>query len=88
MSTFRSGAMDNPSVNWISEITIDREECNGCKACMNACFVDVIRWDEAAKRPVVAYPEDCVWCLACEFACPKQIIEVVPVIPAPLRSSF
>jgi NAD-dependent dihydropyrimidine dehydrogenase PreA subunit len=55
---------------------------------MNACFVDVIRWDEAAKRPVVAYPEDCVWCLACECACPKQVIEVVPVIPAPLRSSF
>ena len=80
--------MDSPSMNWISAITIDREGCNGCKACMNACFVDVTRWDEAAKRPVVAYPEDCVWCLACECACPEQLIEVVPVIPAPLRSSF
>jgi len=55
---------------------------------MKACFVDVIRWDDKNKRPVVAYPEDCVWCLACECACPEQVIEVVPNIPAPLRSSY
>jgi len=55
---------------------------------MKACFVDVIRWDDTNKRPVVAYPEDCVWCLACECACPEQVIEVVPNIPAPLRSSY
>jgi NAD-dependent dihydropyrimidine dehydrogenase PreA subunit len=55
---------------------------------MNACFADVIRWDEKTKKPVVAYPEDCVWCLACECACPEQCIEVIPNIPAPLRSSY
>ena len=32
-------------------IKIDMEKCNGCKQCYRACFVDVIRWDEAAKRP-------------------------------------
>jgi NAD-dependent dihydropyrimidine dehydrogenase PreA subunit len=50
---------------------------------MKACFVDVIRWDEGQKTPIVAYPEDCVWCFACEIACPEQCIEVVPKMDAP-----
>jgi NAD-dependent dihydropyrimidine dehydrogenase PreA subunit len=74
--------------NWIKKIDIDLEKCKGCKTCVNACFADVLRWNEADKKPVVAYPEDCVWCLACEAACPAQCIEVVPNIPAPLRSSY
>ena len=73
---------------WVKEIKINFEICKGCKNCMNACFADVIRWNEADKKPVVAYTEDCVWCLACEAACPVQCIEVVPNIPAPLRSSY
>ena len=69
-------------------MTPARSRETGCKSCMKACFVDVIRWDDKAKKPVVAYLEDCVWCLACESVCPEQIIEVIPEIPAPLRSSF
>jgi NAD-dependent dihydropyrimidine dehydrogenase PreA subunit len=80
--------MENVSANWIKEIKIDFTGCKSCKACMNACFADVIRWDENKKKPVVAYPEDCVWCLACECACPEKIIEVIPEIPAPLQSSY
>ncbi len=75
-------------VNWVKEIRIDLDKCKSCKTCVNACFVDVLRWNEADKKPVVAYPEDCVWCLACEAACPTQCIEVIPNIPAPLRSSY
>lgn len=74
--------------NWVKEIRIDLEKCKGCKTCVNACFADVLRWNEADKKPVIAYPEDCVWCLACEAACPAQCIEVIPDIPAPLRSSY
>ena len=55
---------------------------------MNACFLDVIRWDEENNQLVIAYPEDCVCCLACELACPENCIDVVPNIPAPLRSSY
>ncbi len=73
---------------WVKEIRIDLANCKGCKSCMNACFADVIRWDEKSKKPVAAYPEDCVWCLACECACPEQAIEVIPNIPAPLKSSY
>jgi NAD-dependent dihydropyrimidine dehydrogenase PreA subunit len=68
-------------------ITIDRENCTACQTCMGACFLDVLRWDEQADRPVVAYPEDCVWCYACELACPAQCIDVKPAetrrIPSP-----
>jgi NAD-dependent dihydropyrimidine dehydrogenase PreA subunit len=80
--------MESKVKNWVKEIKIDYSRCKACKSCVNACFVDVIRWDEKKKQPVVAYPEDCVWCLACECACPEQCIEVIPVIPAPLKSSY
>ncbi|MBN1161611.1 MAG: ferredoxin family protein [Dehalococcoidales bacterium] len=73
---------------WVKGIKIDYDNCQGCKTCMKACFADVIRWDDTDDKPIVAYPEDCVWCLACEAACPVQCIEVIPNIPAPLRSSF
>jgi NAD-dependent dihydropyrimidine dehydrogenase PreA subunit len=76
------------SKTWVNKIEIDMDACKGCKTCMNACFADVIRWNDADNKPVVAYPEDCVWCLACEVACPTQCIEVIPNIPAPLRSSY
>jgi NAD-dependent dihydropyrimidine dehydrogenase PreA subunit len=74
--------------NWVKKIDIDLDKCKSCQTCVNACFADVLRWNEADKKPIVAYPEDCVWCLACEAACPAQCIEVVPNIPAPLRSSY
>jgi NAD-dependent dihydropyrimidine dehydrogenase PreA subunit len=80
--------METETMNWVKEIKIDLSTCKGCKSCMNACFADVIRWDEKNKKPVAAYTEDCVWCLACECACPEQCIEVIPNIPAPLRSSY
>ena len=80
--------MESMPKSWVKEIKIDYSSCTGCKACMNACFVDVIRWNDETEQPVVAYPEDCVWCLACEMACPEQCIEVIPNIPAPLRSSY
>ncbi len=80
--------METKPKNWVKEIKIDFNQCTSCKSCMNACFVDVIRWNEESENPVVAYPEDCVWCLACEVACPAQCIEVIPNIPAPLRSSY
>jgi NAD-dependent dihydropyrimidine dehydrogenase PreA subunit len=60
----------------MNTIKIDMERCKGCKTCYKACFVDVIRWDKKAKRPIVAYPEDCVHCTYCEVSCPENCIDV------------
>jgi NAD-dependent dihydropyrimidine dehydrogenase PreA subunit len=80
--------MEAVTKNWVKGIKIDRDCCNGCKTCVNSCFVDAIRWDEKEEKPIAAYPEDCVWCLACEINCPVQCIEVIPIIPAPLKVSY
>jgi NAD-dependent dihydropyrimidine dehydrogenase PreA subunit len=58
-------------------IKVDSEKCTGCKTCYKACWIDVIRWDESAKRPVIAYPEDCVECNFCEISCPVDALTVV-----------
>ena len=70
------------------KIEIDLDLCNKCKLCADVCFVDVIRWDADQERPVVAYPEDCVWCLSCEQACPAEAIEIAPTIPIRLPSPY
>ena len=71
-----------------AKIEIDRDMCNSCRTCVDACFVDVFRWDDKETRPIVAYPEDCTWCLACEMACPVKCIEVIPTIPVRLPSPY
>ena len=61
----------------VNSIRVDFDRCDGCKICYKACFVDVFRWDEAGKRPAVAYPEDCVQCNLCELSCPTDAIRVL-----------
>jgi NAD-dependent dihydropyrimidine dehydrogenase PreA subunit len=61
-----------------ANVKIDLDLCNRCKTCVDACFMDVIRWDDKEEQPIVAYPEDCVLCLGCEEACPAQCIDVSP----------
>ena len=70
------------------KIEIDNDRCTRCKTCVHACFVDVFRWDDNAEKPIAAYPEDCVWCYACEMACPVKCIEVKPVEPRRIPSPY
>jgi NAD-dependent dihydropyrimidine dehydrogenase PreA subunit len=69
-------------------IKIDMDMCNSCKTCVDSCWIDVFRWDDKEDKPIAAYPEDCVWCFACELACPVKCIEVMPEltrrVPDPL----
>lgn len=62
----------------MTEIKIKLDDCIGCKICFQACFADVIRWDEEKKQPVVKYPEECAVCTWCEIRCPKHCIDVIP----------
>ena len=61
----------------MNSVIIDFDACTGCKTCYQACFADVIRWDADAKRPIVAYPEDCVRCNVCELNCQEECLSVI-----------
>ncbi|MFH1834136.1 MAG: 4Fe-4S binding protein [bacterium] len=47
----------------MNDIVVNRELCNGCKLCFKACFIDIIKWDEAAKEPLTfcACTSGCGW---------------------------
>ena len=62
----------------MNTVVVDLDACTGCKTCYLACFADVIRWDAEAKRPIVAYEEDCVRCNVCEINCKDEAIRIVP----------
>lgn len=60
------------------KIEFSPEKCVGCKQCYKACFVDVIRWDEEAKKPIFKYVEDCEHCFYCQSVCKRDAIKVIP----------
>ena len=55
---------------------IDPKLCNGCGKCYDECPMDVFGWDEAARRPTVAHPGECRFCLICEMNCPEIALDV------------
>ena len=64
------------------------DRCTGCKACYKACWLDVIRWNDATGRPFSAYPEDCVDCNYCETCCPTGSIHVNIDYKKPMPRSY
>ncbi len=54
----------------MNKIIVNNELCTGCRSCFKSCFIDVIHWNEEERRPVIAYPEECVQCMFCEINCP------------------
>jgi len=67
--------------------SLDQELCNGCEICLGVCPEDVFRMAEN-KKAYIKYPDDCVACFVCEFACPTNCIFVTKErayeLPSPL----
>ncbi|WP_316902847.1 4Fe-4S binding protein [Ralstonia mannitolilytica] len=58
-------------------VTVDRESCTLCMACVGACPSQALR--DTAERPVLAMIErNCVQCGLCETTCPEDAIALVP----------
>lgn len=68
----------------VENITVDEDQCIGCKQCVRSCPVDVLRFDEEKKKAYAAYPDECEWCLICEEHCPANALHVQPKIPTPV----
>ena len=58
----------------IQSISADR--CVGCGRCQDCCPLDVFRLQDGIS--VIAYPDDCMACYLCEYACPTGAIFVHP----------
>jgi len=56
--------------------SLSSESCTGCKICVDVCPEDVLRINEDERKAYIAYPQDCVACLMCEWFCPVKCIEV------------
>ena len=53
---------------------IDAKKCTGCGTCVAVCPVNV--FDMKGDKSVVARPNDCIQCRACERSCPPEAIAV------------
>jgi NAD-dependent dihydropyrimidine dehydrogenase PreA subunit len=67
---------------------IDPELCNGCRLCVDTCPMDVIRFDEEARKAVITYPDDCMICEWCAQDCPEGAIVVDISRNGPLMTSW
>ena len=56
---------------------IDTDLCTGCGQCVLSCPMDVIRMDEDAKKAMIKYVEDCMYCGFC-VDCPEKAITIQP----------
>ena len=45
------------------------QKCVGCRACVAACIMDVLHFDEENKKPL-----PCIQCGTCVTYCPHQVL--------------
>ena len=55
-------------------VTIDRERCNGCEECLEACTVGLFRMQSG--RAVAVTEGECMGCESCVGVCEEKAITV------------
>jgi len=57
---------------------IDYKKCTGCFTCVDVCPMQVFEKGEkdGKKTAIVAKPDECIGCKACEVQCPVEAIKV------------
>ncbi len=55
----------------------DLNKCIGCRMCEIVCPMDVFRFDQAARKSVLAYPENCQSCGQCFVNCMGRSLTIV-----------
>ncbi|MBP8785080.1 MAG: hypothetical protein KBH12_06330 [Synergistaceae bacterium] len=50
-------------------VRLDRDKCNSCAACVEACAIKAMQWDEEERMPL-----PCVHCGRCTTYCPNGVL--------------
>lgn len=53
-------------------VTVDKDACIGCGACVGVCPVEALSLDDEGKSE--CNPDICITCLACTGTCPVSAI--------------
>jgi len=73
-----------PQVKKYYRITVDSEQCDGCRLCTTFCPLDVLEIGRETNRRMLHYasvanPLSCLGCEYCERICPTAAIFVSEV---------
>ncbi len=70
MYDYSNANRDNKDFTWIE---VNPKQCNKCGVCVDICPMDCLRHGEDGY-PRLKYHDDCWYCDACAFLCPRQAL--------------
>lgn len=59
------------------EIVIDKQKCNLCGFCVDACPIPCLTFDDDETQVLVQDLNECLVCRNCEDHCPRRCLSVV-----------
>jgi ferredoxin len=71
MMSLRKGVSRDPMA---FKVTVDKEKCNGCEECLEACTVGMFRMERDEAVPVA--DKECLGCESCVGVCDENAITV------------